>query len=34
VSPAIAADLDAATLDDPAALVAALRARMTPGVSP
>lgn len=34
VSPAIAADLDAATLEDPAALVAALRARMTPGVSP
>lgn len=29
VSPVPAADLDAATLDDPAALVAALRARMT-----
>jgi conjugal transfer pilus assembly protein TraF len=34
VSPAIAADLDAETLDDPAALVAALRARMTRGGAP
>jgi conjugal transfer pilus assembly protein TraF len=34
VSPVLAADLDAATLDDPAALVAALRARMTRGGAP